>query len=290
MKCGCHPNCGIGTVLMVNKKTKQMGAAARRSSTSSSCSGRPADHRRRAQAVADQARRRPSACCATTGRRRRRRASGCVDLIKQFDKQSGGSSAGSARRRRRAAKTTSGASSSSPACGFRICGTTTSAAPRCASSPTARRLGEITFCAYNTGVGWRQIVEKMHKNATVAEWYKDPRQASGLRQPAQGRSAPRRRAAGGAEGSPRRAAGGVEAPTEAGVDVPGDTRRTDRGEWHRQAVLRPSRRYRRSSAPPRLPVSGRVKGHSDRVPNLHKKAGAWCAGLVICRVVSDRFL
>ena len=24
MKCGCHPNCGIGTVLMVNKKTQQM--------------------------------------------------------------------------------------------------------------------------------------------------------------------------------------------------------------------------------------------------------------------------
>ena len=24
MKCGCHPNCGIGTILMVNKTTKQM--------------------------------------------------------------------------------------------------------------------------------------------------------------------------------------------------------------------------------------------------------------------------
>ena len=24
MKCGCHPNCGIGTVLFVNKKTQQM--------------------------------------------------------------------------------------------------------------------------------------------------------------------------------------------------------------------------------------------------------------------------
>ena len=33
-------------------------------------------------------------------------------------------------------------------------------------------MGEISFCAYNTGVGWRQIVEKMHQNATVAEWYK----------------------------------------------------------------------------------------------------------------------
>ena len=48
--------------------------------------------------------------------------------------------------------------------------------------PYATQAGEISFCAYNTGVGWRQIVEEMHKNATVAEWYKDPRQASGLRQ------------------------------------------------------------------------------------------------------------
>ena len=34
-------------------------------------------------------------------------------------------------------------------------------------------MGEISFCAYNTGVGWRHIVEKMHQNATVAEWYKE---------------------------------------------------------------------------------------------------------------------
>jgi hypothetical protein len=38
--------------------------------------------------------------------------------------------------------------------------------------PYATQAGEISFCAYNTGVGWRQIVEQMYKNATVAEWYK----------------------------------------------------------------------------------------------------------------------
>ena len=38
--------------------------------------------------------------------------------------------------------------------------------------PYATQMGEISFCAYNTGVGWRQIVENMHKTATVAEWYK----------------------------------------------------------------------------------------------------------------------
>ncbi len=32
--------------------------------------------------------------------------------------------------------------------------------------------GEISFCAYNTGIGWRQIVESLHRTATVEEWYR----------------------------------------------------------------------------------------------------------------------
>jgi uncharacterized radical SAM superfamily Fe-S cluster-containing enzyme len=39
--------------------------------------------------------------------------------------------------------------------------------------PYATQEGEISFCAYNTGHGWRNIIENMHKNATVAEWYKN---------------------------------------------------------------------------------------------------------------------
>ena len=31
--------------------------------------------------------------------------------------------------------------------------------------------GEISFCAYNTGVGWRNIIEKMHMTATLTKWY-----------------------------------------------------------------------------------------------------------------------
>jgi uncharacterized radical SAM superfamily Fe-S cluster-containing enzyme len=37
--------------------------------------------------------------------------------------------------------------------------------------PYATQQGEISFCAYNTGVGWRQIVEKMHMTATLTKWY-----------------------------------------------------------------------------------------------------------------------
>ncbi len=37
--------------------------------------------------------------------------------------------------------------------------------------PYGTQEGEISFCAYNTGVGWRQIVETMHRTATLAEWH-----------------------------------------------------------------------------------------------------------------------
>src|SRR5580658_2033947 len=39
--------------------------------------------------------------------------------------------------------------------------------------PYATQEGEISFCAYNTGVGWRQIVEKMHMTTTLTKWYEE---------------------------------------------------------------------------------------------------------------------
>jgi uncharacterized radical SAM superfamily Fe-S cluster-containing enzyme len=39
--------------------------------------------------------------------------------------------------------------------------------------PYATQEGEISFCAYNTGIGWRQIVEKMHMTATLTKWYEE---------------------------------------------------------------------------------------------------------------------
>ncbi|PYX79575.1 MAG: radical SAM protein, partial [Acidobacteria bacterium] len=39
--------------------------------------------------------------------------------------------------------------------------------------PYATQEGEISFCAYNTGVGWRNIIEKMHMTATLTQWYEE---------------------------------------------------------------------------------------------------------------------
>ena len=39
--------------------------------------------------------------------------------------------------------------------------------------PYATQQGEISFCAYNTGIGWRNIIEQMHMTATLTKWYEE---------------------------------------------------------------------------------------------------------------------
>jgi hypothetical protein len=39
--------------------------------------------------------------------------------------------------------------------------------------PYGTQEGEISFCAYNTGIGWRQIVESLHKTASLADWNRE---------------------------------------------------------------------------------------------------------------------
>src|SRR5215470_6142008 len=39
--------------------------------------------------------------------------------------------------------------------------------------PYGTQEGEISFCAYNTGIGWRNIIENMHQNATLTKWYEE---------------------------------------------------------------------------------------------------------------------
>jgi 7,8-dihydro-6-hydroxymethylpterin dimethyltransferase len=38
--------------------------------------------------------------------------------------------------------------------------------------PYGTQEGEISFCAYNTGIGWRQIVESRHRTASLADWHR----------------------------------------------------------------------------------------------------------------------
>src|SRR5689334_22311940 len=80
-----------------------------------------------------------------------------------------------ASRRRRSGlhgiKQTAGTSSSSPGMWFQDLFNYDFRRTEMCIIPYATQEGEISFCAYNTGVGWRQIVEKMHLTASLAKWY-----------------------------------------------------------------------------------------------------------------------
>jgi len=39
--------------------------------------------------------------------------------------------------------------------------------------PYGTQVGEVSFCAYNTGVGWRQIVEKVFQTSSTRDWFKE---------------------------------------------------------------------------------------------------------------------
>src|SRR3954462_11744603 len=39
--------------------------------------------------------------------------------------------------------------------------------------PYGTQQGEISFCAYNTGIGWRNILEKRHMTANLTKWYEE---------------------------------------------------------------------------------------------------------------------
>ena len=138
LNCGCHPNCGMGTVLFVNKRTKEFVPLSQFLDMDQLM--------RDVGDITDGAQ--PKAITlAQVGARAPQELQGRQGAARATASRisSSSSAARPARAERRSASTratrtsSSGARSSSPACGSRISSTTTSAAPRCASSRTARR-------------------------------------------------------------------------------------------------------------------------------------------------------
>jgi 7,8-dihydro-6-hydroxymethylpterin dimethyltransferase len=170
LNCGCHPNCGIGTVLLVHKKTKQMVPVSEfldveqilRDMQQISDSGHS-----RAQTLAKvglSLLRNFRADRAPTGY-------GIAEFIKQFTSQIGargsevGASEGDAEEFEWRFLFVAGM-------WFQDLFNYDFRRTEMCIIPYGTQMGEISFCAYNTGVGWRQIIEKMKQTATVAEWFK----------------------------------------------------------------------------------------------------------------------
>jgi uncharacterized radical SAM superfamily Fe-S cluster-containing enzyme len=173
LKCACHPDCGIATGLMVNKRTKSWAPLPRMLNTERffadaaliGRSGRGPFLTKLQAALALLRNYRPA--YAPEGFRLR-------DLIKKFDKQSGGALGG-----RLGAKDNSNRKGDEwlilfvAGMWFQDLWNYDFRRTEMCLIPYATPIGEISFCAYNTGIGWRQIVEATRHNPTVAEWHRE---------------------------------------------------------------------------------------------------------------------
>jgi 7,8-dihydro-6-hydroxymethylpterin dimethyltransferase len=164
LKCGCHPNCGIGTVLFVNKKTKQMvplceflnleGVLADMRTIFDAGRGKKLTA---AQLIASILRnynpdKAPPGFTIDT-------------LVKQFMSQMG------TRHKENDAAEFEWRVLFVAGMWFQDLFNYDFRRTEMCIIPYGTQMGEISFCAYNTGAGWRNIIEKMKANATVAEWY-----------------------------------------------------------------------------------------------------------------------
>ena len=173
LSCGCHPDCGVGMGFMVSKRTKEWAPLSAFLDVDQVLKD--------AVAIADSARGRALTLAQTALSLLRnykplKAPAGfrLVDLLHKFDKQSGGQLGG-----RLGARDNENRKGDEwlllfvAGMWFQDLWTYDFRRTEMCIIPYATQMGEISFCAYNTGVGWRQIVENMYQNAQVADWYKE---------------------------------------------------------------------------------------------------------------------
>ncbi|MDQ1590757.1 MAG: 7,8-dihydro-6-hydroxymethylpterin dimethyltransferase [Pyrinomonadaceae bacterium] len=179
VSCGCHPNCGVGTAVMINKNTKEMKPVPEflnipglvKDMTGITDAGRGKWFSNIMMGLALLKNYQPYGAPQSLT---------LVDIFKKFDKSFGlsGKSYGKVEgdrtfediEKRRA----------DPWNFLFIAGMWFQdlfnydfRRTEMCIIPYGTQEGEISFCAYNTGIGWRNIIEQMHQNATIAKWYKE---------------------------------------------------------------------------------------------------------------------
>jgi hypothetical protein len=165
LNCGCHPNCGIGTVLFVHKKTKQMVPLLE----FLDLEGILQDMRAMFDAGGGPSWTKAQLVLSLLRHYRPEKAPpgfNLKTLIGQFMSQTGAAHAGE-----NDAKDFEWRLLFVAGMWFQDLFNYDFRRTEMCIIPYGTQLGEISFCAYNTGVGWRNILEKMKANATVAEWY-----------------------------------------------------------------------------------------------------------------------
>lgn len=171
VSCGCHPNCGVGTAMMIDKETGDAAPV----SQFLNIPGLVADM----QQITDAGRNKwfSNAMMGLALLKNYHPFRGparltLLDILKKFDKSFGlsGKKYGDTSKERR----------DDPWNFLFIAGMWFQdlfnydfRRTEMCIIPYGTQEGEISFCAYNTGHGWRNIIEHMHMNSTVADWYKE---------------------------------------------------------------------------------------------------------------------
>jgi uncharacterized radical SAM superfamily Fe-S cluster-containing enzyme len=169
MCCGCHPDCGVGTGFMINKETRERAMVPQFINVPRLAKD--------TQSITDAARSKSFsnfmmalALLRNYNPFNAPKSMALMDILKKFDKTMGatGRDYGKGLERRK-----------DPwnflfvaAMWFQDLFTYDFRRTEMCIIPYGTQEGEISFCAYNTGVGWRNIIEKMHMNSTTAEWHK----------------------------------------------------------------------------------------------------------------------
>ncbi|MBI3484411.1 MAG: radical SAM protein [Acidobacteria bacterium] len=183
LSCGCHPNCGVGTALMINKETKEWAPVPRflnipqlmKDTRAITDAARTGNFSNFMMALALLKNYKPFEAPKSLA---------LVDLFKKFDKtfalsgtakKKGYGGVGPDRNLEDAMRRRQDPWNFLFIAGmwFQDLFNYDFRRTEQCIIPYATQEGEISFCAYNTGLGWRQIIENMYKNATVAQWYKE---------------------------------------------------------------------------------------------------------------------
>jgi uncharacterized radical SAM superfamily Fe-S cluster-containing enzyme len=183
LSCGCHPNCGVGTALMINKETKEWAPVPRflnipqlmKDTRAITDAARVGNFSNFMMALALLKNYKPFEAPKSLA---------LVDLFKKFDKtfalsgtakKKGYGGVGPDRNLEDAMRRRQDPWNFLFIAGmwFQDLFNYDFRRTEQCIIPYATQEGEISFCAYNTGLGWRQIIENMYKNATVAQWYKE---------------------------------------------------------------------------------------------------------------------
>ena len=182
LSCGCHPNCGVGTAMMINKETKEWAPVPRFLNIPQLIED--------VKHINDTARSKKfsnfmmgMALLRNYRPFEAPKSLALVDILKKFDKtfaltgtakKKGYGSVGPDRDLNEAMKRRQDPWNFLFVAGmwFQDLFNYDFRRTEMCIIPYGTQEGEISFCAYNTGIGWRKIIENMYKNATVAQWYK----------------------------------------------------------------------------------------------------------------------